>query len=169
MKNPPIQCIFKQGAFHPYDARTMRDVGKRYAEMEVVILDDAKGRSKTSHDHFFATVVEAWHTLPEHLADRFPTSESLRHYALCKSGFCDVETFTASSRAEALRLCDFIRAGRRDGVQVVVNGASVTRLTPHSQSMRAMGGRVFQESKAAVLDVIAGLLETTADRLAVAA
>lgn len=169
MKNPPIRCVFKQGAFYPYDARTMRDVGKRYAEMEVVMLDDAKGRSKTSHDHFFAVVVEAWQTLPEHLSDRFPTSESLRHYALCKTGFCDVETFTASSRAEALRLTDFIRAGRRDGVQVVVNGASVTRLTPHSQSMKAMGGRVFQESKAAVLDVIAGLLETTADRLELAA
>lgn len=162
----PIRCIWRAGAFYPYDASTFRDVNARYAEREIVMLDDAKGRSRNSHDHFFAVVGEAWGTLPEHMRDRLPTPDSLRHYALCKSGYCDVETFVASSKAEALRIAGFVRKGE---VIVTIDGPTVTRLTPHSQSQKAMGARVFQESKAACLDVIAGLLETTPDKLSVAA
>lgn len=165
----PIPCIWKGEAFHPASMAGLREAASRFGEGEIVPLDVAHARSKVSHDHFFAVVAEAHGTLPENLAERFPTPDSLRHYALCKAGHCDVETFVGSSMAEAVRIAAFMRAGVRDGVQVVVSGRSVTRLTPHSQSLRAMGGRVFQESKSAVLEVIADLLETTPDRLAVAA
>ena len=165
----PIRCVWKGKAFHPYDARTFRDVAARYGEGEVVVLDDAKPRSKVSHDHFFALVAEAHETLPEHLAARFPTPDSLRHYALCKARYCDVDTFVASSKAEAMRLVSFVRTGAQAGVQVVCDGPTVTRLTPHSQSLKAMGGKVFQESKSACLEVIADMLETTVAAMAVAA
>lgn len=165
----PVECIWTGEVFKPANPGQHRAASARFGEGEVVPLDVAHGRSKVSHDHYFAVVTEAHGTLPESLAERFPTPDSLRHYALCKAGYCDVETFVGSSRAEALRLAAFCRAGAKDGVQVVVNGASITRLTPHSQSLKAMGGKVFQESKSAVLETIAGLLETTPDRLAVAA
>lgn len=161
----PLQCVWTGEAFKPANRRSLLEAGDRYGSGEVVWIDPERPRSKVSHDQFFALVGEAWESLPEHLAARFPTPESLRHYALCKSGHCDVETFVASSKAEAMRLAAFIRSGAKDGVQVVVNGSTVTRLTPHSQSMKAMGAKVFQESKAACLDVIAGLLEVTADDL----
>ena len=135
---------------------------------EVVPLDVANPRSKVSHDHFFAVVADAHETLPENLAAQFPTPDSLRHYALCKAGYCDVEKFVASSKAEALRMAGFIRSGARDGVQVVIDGPSVTRLTPHSQSVRAMGGKVFQESKSRCLEVIADLLDVPVQALGMA-
>jgi hypothetical protein len=165
----PVSCIWTGQHFAPETPAQHRAASARFGVGEVVPLDVAHPRSKVSHDHFFAVVTEAHGTLPESLAERFPTPDSLRHYALCKAGYCDVETFVGSSMAEAVRIAAFMRAGVRDGVQVVVSGRSVTRLTPHSQSLRAMGGKVFQESKSAVLEVIADLLETTPDRLAVAA
>lgn len=162
-----LSCIWKdgEGVFKPADARSLREARDTYGDGEVVALDAVKGRSKTSHDHFFAVIVDAWETLPES-ETRFPTAETLRSWALCKSGYCDVETFVASSKAEALKLAGFVRKGN---VWVTVNGPQVTRLTPHSQSMKAMGGKVFQESKSAVLDVIGTLLETTPETLARAA
>lgn len=161
----PLQCIWTGEAFKPANRRTHQDADTRYGAGEVVWFDPERPRSKVSHDHFFAIVGEAWENLPERLAERFPTSDSLRHYALCKSGYCDVETFVAASEAEAPRLAAFIRSGAKDGVQVVVNGASITRLTPHSQSQKAMGAKVFQESKAAVLNVLADLLEVQPEAL----
>jgi hypothetical protein len=165
----PLQCIWTGEAFRPASRYAMTEAGNRYGAGEVVLIDPERPRSKVTHDHFFAVVTEAHATLPESMGDRFPTPDSLRHYALCKAGHCDVETFVASSRAEALRLAGFCRAGAKEGVQVVVNGASITRLTPHSQSQRAMGAKTFQESKAAVLSAIADLLEATPDKMAVAA
>ena len=162
----PIPFIWTGEAFAPETPRAHRAASSRFGVGEVVPLDVAHPRSKVSHDHFFALVAEAHGTLPEHLAERFPTPDSLRHYALCMAGYCDVETFIASSRAEALRLAGFVRKGE---VIVTVEGATVTRLTPHSQSMKAMGGKVFQESKAACLEIIAGLLETTPEALGRAA
>lgn len=162
----PIPYIWTGDSFRPETRRALAEAQSRYGEGEVVPLDVANPRSRASHDHFFAVVGEAWATLPETMKDRFPTSESLRHYALCMSGHCDVETFVASSRAEALRLASFVRKGE---VIVTVDGPTVTRLTPHSQSQKAMGGRVFQQSKADCLDVIAGLLDVPAQALGVAA
>ena len=165
----PLQCVWTGEAFKPANRQAMTEAGDRYGAGEVVLIDPERPRSKVTHDHFFAVVTEAHATLPEAMSDRFPTPDSLRHYALCRAGHCDVDTFVASSKAEALRLAGFCRAGAKDGVQVVVNGASITRLTPHSQSQRAMGAKTFQESKAAVLSVIADLLETTPNKMAVAA
>ena len=160
-----IQCVWTGEVYRPLNARQVREANAQHGEGEVVVLDVVKGRSKTSHDHYFAVIEDAWQTLPES-ETRFPTAETLRSWALCKAGYCDVETFVASSRAEALRLAAFVRKGN---VWVTIDGPTVARLTPHSQSMKAMGGKVFQESKTACLEVIAGLLDTTADQLARAA
>jgi len=165
----PLQCVWTGEAFKPANRRTHQEASERYGAGEVVWFDPDRPRSKVSHDHFFAVVGEAWGTLPDHLAARFPTDDSLRQYALCKTGHCDVETFVASSRAEALRMAPFHQTGSRPGVQVVVDGNRVTRLTPHSQSLKAMGAALFQQSKADVLNVIADMLEVTPEALGRAA
>lgn len=161
----PIECIWTGDVFRPNGPRHLRAATSRFGDGEVVPLDVAHPRSMKSHDHFFSVVQDAWDTLPES-ETRFPTAEALRSWALCKAGYCDVETFVASSKAEALKLASFVRKGN---VWVTVNGPQVTRLTPHSQSMKAMGGKVFQESKTKCLEVIAGLLDTSPDQLARAA
>lgn len=163
-----IRYIWTGTAMQPENEAARREADRRFGQGEVVPLDVANPRSKVSHDHFFAVVADAHGTLPEAMAERYPTPDSLRHFALCKAGYCDVERFVASSKAEALRLAGFVRSGAGDGVQVVVDGNAITRLTPHSQSVRSMGAKTFQESKSRCLEVIADLLDVPVQALGMA-
>lgn len=140
----------------------MRPLNPRAADRQYVVgatyfLDHREDRSAASHRQYFAAINEAWQNLPEDYAERFPSPEALRKYALVKSGFRDERTLVASSRAEATRLAAFIRPMDEFAV-VVVAEATVTVMTAKSQSMRAMGKAEFQRSKDAVLDVIAGMI-----------
>lgn len=165
----PVQCIWTGEVYRPTSARMVRLADEQHGRGEVVDLEVIKPRSKASHDHFFAVVQEAWETLPDQLSPRFPTAESLRHWALCEAGFCDVKHYGCASRAEAVRWLPRVQAMSPAGSQIVVSGSSIVVREPQSQSMKAMGAKVFQESKSKCLEVIAGLLDTTPDQLARAA
>lgn len=129
-------------------------IGERY------MLTEQNERSMRSHRHFFASVHDGWLNLPEHMTERFPTSEHLRKWCLIKAGFCDTQTHVCSSKAEAVRTAAFIRPMDEFAV-ITVNEATVTRYTAQSQSTRAMGKERFQESKTAVLEIIAEMVGTT--------
>lgn len=165
----PIPYVWTGDSFRPETRRALVEARSRYGEGEVVPLDLVNPRSKASHDHFFAVVDDAWSTLPERLSARFPTPDSLRHYALCERGHCEVIHHACASHAEALRWLPRVQAMERDGAQIAVVGSSVAVRRPLSQSMKAMGGKVFQQSKADCLDVIADLLDVTPQALGVAA
>lgn len=139
-----------------------RQADQQFCIGEGYRMAPVEDRSRASHDHFFAMLDDLHATLPEGLAGQFPTPESLRHFALCKSGFCDVETFVAASRKQAIELAAFVKKG---AVIVEVDEGRVIRLTPHSQSMKAMGKERFQKSKEAVLNEVAKLLDVPADVL----
>ncbi|MGE7415857.1 hypothetical protein [Methylobacterium tarhaniae] len=128
-------------------------IGERY------ILAEQEERSSKSHAHYFACVRDGWSSLPEHLADHFPSPDHLRKWALIKAGFRDEVTFTASSKAEAIRIAAFLRPVE-DTAVVKVRGTVVFRWTAKSQSLRAMGKEEFQRSKDAVLAVIDELIGT---------
>lgn len=138
---------------------------KEFVVGEVYTLTEAdQERSGSSHRHFFATVYDAWLNLPEREAERFPTAIHLRKYALIKAGFCDVRDMVCSSKAEAVRIGAFIRP--MDPYALVVISGSVVRVyTAHSQDTKAMGRKVFQESKDAVLNVLAGMIEVSREQL----
>ena len=114
-------------------------------------------RSSASHRHFFAQVTDLWRNLPEHLSEDFPSSEHLRKYALIKAGYCDKRSIVCASKAEALRIAAFIEPIDEYAL-VTVSEAVVTVYTAQSQSTRAMGAKVFQQSKDAVFDFIARLV-----------
>lgn len=135
----------------PKRADAFYTVGERY------ILAPVSQRSDATHKHEFAWLREAWMSLPEDLAERFPTSEHLRKFALIRAGYSDSHTITCASKAEALRVAAFIRPIDEFAV-VVTQGATVTRYTAKSQSRRAMGAKEFQESKTAIMEVIARML-----------
>lgn len=161
--SPPIPFRWTGDSFEPLP-RWAKDCDREFVVGQVYRLVEQQDRSQASHAHYFAAISEAWQSLPEAAAQQFPTPEHLRKYALIKGGYADSQTFAASSRAEALRLAAFIRP-IDDFSVVTVDGATVTRWTARSQSMKAMGRVEFQRSKDAVLDVIAGLLGTTRDAL----
>lgn len=160
----PITYVWTEKGFAPSNARFMAMARERYGLGEIVTLDEVKSRSGRSHDHYFAAVHEARQNLPEAAAERFPTDEHLRKYALIKAGYADSRSVVTASRAEALRVAAFI-GGMDPFALVSTEGATVTHWTAKSQSMKAMGGKVFQESKAAVLEVLASLLGVTTDDL----
>jgi len=138
---------------------------KQFVIGEVYVLGEAdQERSGASHRHYFASVHEAWLNLPEREAERFPTSEHLRKYALIKAGYCDVRDMVCASKAEAVRVGAFVKP--MDPYALVVVSAAVVRVyTAKSQSHKAMTKRVFQESKDAVLGVLAGMIEVSREQL----
>jgi len=137
-------------------------------------------RSWRSHRHYFACIFDAWLNLPESAALETwaQTSEHLRKYALIKTGWHDSQTYACESKAEALRLAtalraqgelaDYHRASRHYSI-VVMQGSLVTLYMAKSQSVRAMGKNDFQKSKDDVLNFVASLSGTTADKLGSAA
>jgi hypothetical protein len=144
------------------DEGTMRPLRPRAADAQYVIgerymLDVREERSLRSHQHYFAVVREAWMNLPEHLAEKIPTPEHLRKFALIKAGLRDEETIVTSSDEEARKFAAFFRR-RQDYSVVVIDGPTVTLYTAKSQSMRSMDKERFQASKDAVLGVLASLV-----------
>lgn len=124
------------------------------------LLVDVEHRSDASHRHEFAWLKTAWTNLPEDLADLFPSPEHLRKRALIDAGFYHETMIDAGSNAAALRVASHLRT-KDDFAHVVVRGAFVVERTAKSQSRRAMGKHEFQESKTAILEVIAAMIGVT--------
>lgn len=124
------------------------------ADYPLVVHEERSGQS---HRHYFVSVHEGWQNLPEDVASEFPTSDHLRKWALIKAGYCDRRSIVCASKAEALRVAAFIEPIDEFAV-VTVSEATVTVYTAQSQSQRAMGKKVFQQSKVAVLDIIASMV-----------
>jgi hypothetical protein len=135
---------------------------------EVYRLVEHHERSSVSHRHYFACVHSAWENLPEQWADRLPTSEHLRKYALIRTGYRDERSIVAASKAEAQRIAAFVKP-LDDFAVVLVSEAQVTVYTAKSQSVKAMGRTEFQASKVAVLDFCADLIGVATEQLTKAA
>ena len=163
MPRTPVPILFdwdgeQMKPLNPLAADRQYVVGERYR------LAVEEERNAVSHNHYFASVHEAWLNLPRETAAQFPTENHLRKYALVKAGFRDERSIVASSKAEALRLAAFIKPMDEFAV-VTVSEAVVVVHTAKSQSTRAMGKAKFQESKTAVLGIIAGMIGVSATAL----
>jgi hypothetical protein len=121
-------------------------------------------RSYASHDHQFAWLTEAWRNLPEDLAELYPSPEHLRKRALIQCGYYDETIVDAGTRAAALRVAAAFRA-REEFSWIVVRGPLVVIRTAKSQSRRSMAKGEFQESKTAIMELIAGLIGVSVDDL----
>lgn len=138
-------------------ARFMRLYQERYVVDDIYKLDVHEDRSPQSHNFYFASLAEAHSNLPDIEADRFPTPEHLRKWALIKAGYADQRQHPCPSKAEALRLAGFIRPMDEYAI-VVATEAVVTVYTAQSQSRKAMGKKTFEASKSAVLEIVWALV-----------
>lgn len=143
----------------PQRAEKFFEHGERY------VMVQHQERSQASHNHEFGWLREAWMNLPEHLAERFPSEEHLRKWALIRAGYSDSQTITCNSKAEAQRVAAFIRPIDEFSV-VIVNGPTVTRFTAKSQSRRAMGAADFQRSKTLIMEIVAKMIGVEPAQLA---
>lgn len=156
--NAPLPFRWTGEAMEPLPAFTRR-CDAAFVVGEVYNLDAIEERSAKSHAHYFASINEAWQNLPENLVEQFPTSEHLRKWCLIRAGYHQSRDIVAASKAEALRLAAFVKPMDSYAV-VTARGAVVTVYTAESQSMRAMGKQRFQESKDAVLSLLAAMIGT---------
>jgi hypothetical protein len=151
---PPLLLIYDGEALVP---RYPAIADKHLVIGQVYRMVEQEDRSSASHRHYFAVINEAHRNLPEDLAERFPTPEALRKYALIRAGYRDERSIVCTSRAEALRLAGFIRP--MDAYAIVTVQEAVVRVyTAQSQSLKAMGKKDFGESKTAVMDALAALI-----------
>lgn len=159
MTDQPIMCRWQGQAFTPVGNYSMARACDTLTEGERVFVTVEHFRTDATHRHQFASIRDAWATLPESVADA-PWSanpETLRKHALIATGFADTYSIDCGSNAAAERVAGPLRAaevGKHGYAVVRVRGPVVTVWTPQSQSMRAMGGKEFQRSKQAVLDWI---------------
>jgi len=156
MTTAPILVTWDGTSFAPL-SRFMREVDAHFVIGERYRVSIQEERSQASHSHYFAAVQEAWMNLPEDQAERFPTAEHLRKYALIRAGYRDERSIVCTSKAEAQRVAAFVKP--LDSFAVVTVSEAVVRVfTAQSQSTAAMGKKAFQESKSKVLDVLAEMI-----------
>src|SRR5215207_1444516 len=127
-------------------------IGQRYN------LVEHQTRDADYHKQQFAWIREAWKSMPERFADQFPSPEHLRKKALIECGYYNETIVDAGTNAAALRVALVLRA-IDDFAHVIVRGPAVVRRVAKSQSHRTMDRKEFAESKDAILDHIAALLE----------
>ena len=126
---------------------------KHFVVGESYWLTEHEERSDKSHDHYFVALQTAWDNLPEEWAERFPTVEHLRKYALIRTGYRTEETFICKDAAEARRWAVSLR--KIDDFAVYhLEGNVLTRWVAKSQDKRTMKGSEFQESKNKVFDYL---------------
>lgn len=150
----PIEAIWTGEAFQPTSAYWARRADKQFARGEILRIVHEPERSHSTHAHYFASITEAWRNLPPLMAERFPSPDHLRKWALIKAGYCNTHSMPCSSPTEARRLAAFIRPMDEFSV-VSVEKSMVTMFTAMSQSYKAMDKKTFAESKEKVLDIVA--------------
>lgn len=161
---PPIPSRWTGEAFTPLTPHWQRIADRHFAIGEVRNLVPEEQRSRNTHNHQFAEIGVAWRNLPEAMALRFPTADSLRKHALIKAGYATVTEHVTASQAEATRLAAVI--GALDPYSVVeIRRNVVAHYRAQSQSLRAMGAREFQRSKQATLEIVAEMVGVSAAAL----
>lgn len=169
MSNPiPIRFMWKDGAMHP-ERRMAEYCQREFGEGEIVTMLRHEDRSDASHRHYFAAIHEAWSNLPvpaegdeEPMWSKSP--EHLRHWALIKAGYCDVNDLVCMNNDQANIIAAFVKSMNPYAI-IVVKGDVIRRYIAKSQSIKAMNRQEFEESKRKVLDVIATLLDISRSRL----
>jgi hypothetical protein len=161
-----IPILFKwTGDFMVPLLRFQRRCNEQFVVDQVYRLVEEEERSHASHAHFFSVLFEGWRNLPEDIADRFPTVESLRHWALIKCGFSDVRSMVYETANDAKRAATFLGLYNEHAV-IIAKGCVVSVYVAKSQSTRAMDKATFQASKTAVLDLVASMIGVSSAELA---
>lgn len=160
-----FRARYENGSF-----RILANAAPDLDDGEIVFVSIERGRSANSHKHQFAWLKDAWANLPESVAGLpwAETPDTLRKHALIATGFFQTYTLDCGAEAAARRVkAALVSAEANSHGYAIgrVSGPVVQIWTPRSQSVRAMGGKVFQESKSAIMEWIADKIGVTADQL----
>lgn len=137
-----------------------RAADRQYVIGQVYTLEEREDRSPAGHRAYFAAVNEIWRSLPDGVAEQFPTADALRKTALIATGWRDTVTEVCATNAEARRWAERIRQFVAPDTYplITVSGCTVVVMTARSQAVRAMNRADFQASSQAVLKYLAEAL-----------
>ena len=152
----PFLCRWNGAEFEPHP-RFRRFCDETFVIGRLYTLVEEETASDKIRRFCFASVGEAWKSLPEHLSDRYPTAETLRKKALIHTGWREERMFVAPSKAEARRFAAFMAPIDTDSI-VDVNECVVRVWTARSQKRRAMNKQEFRQSADDVLGFCADLI-----------
>lgn len=158
---PPLPFRYIDGKMVP---SSRRQADRYFVEGEAYALEEHNARSLNSHNHYFAALHSAWLNIPENLSPEYPSEEHFRKKLLIQAGYCDTQNIVFSTSNDAIKASSLALA-RDDYCVANVEGRVLTIWTAKSQSMRAMGKQVFQESKTKVLEIAASMIGTTPETL----
>lgn len=153
----PIMMQWDGEAMVPASPYWEARADKQFVIGETYKMVEHHDRTEATHNHYFASIANAWRTLPDELISEYPSAEHLRKKMLVKCGYADERSIVCASKADALRVAAFIKPMDEHAV-VTAREAVVRVYTAQSQSMKAMGRQEFQQSKQAVLEEIDKLL-----------
>ena len=159
----PIRCLWNGEAFVP-QGKSLAYCQEEFGAGEIVILERNEERTTNTHNHFFASIHEAWMNLPENLADEYPTVEHLRAKALIHTGFSNERAIVCDTAKDAATIAEFIGQSNQYAI-VRVSGNVLKVYTAKSQSRKSMNKKEFQASKEAVLGFVAGLVGVSQEQL----
>lgn len=129
----------------------------QFAAGEDYPLAPVENRSMASHNHFFASIQEAFDNLPEAWAQEFPSAEHMRKWVLIEVGFFHLEEHDFDTEKDAKTFASAVR--RRDEYARIKRvGSSVLIKTAKSQDHRSMKKEEFQASKVAVLEYLSEVI-----------
>lgn len=126
---------------------------------QVYRLEPIEERSHKQHGFFFACVTTVWKTLPEGIAERYPSADRLRKRALIRRGHCRHTDYVLDTPADAIKFAAILQSRDEDAV-IEVSGRVVREFIAKSQSYRSMGKDEFKKSCDDVLDELAKLTGT---------
>lgn len=152
-----------------WDGESLIPMKPKLCDKELVVgavywMEPEGQRSDKSHRHEFAWLREAWLQLPVSVADDFPSSEHLRKRALIDAGFYNETIIDCGSKTAALRVSVFAR-GEDEFAVVITRGPVVVVRKAKSQSRRAMEAKDFQDSKTAIMEIIANMIGVAPEAL----
>ena len=159
MTAPPIPLQYSGEGVFVATRAGLKLCEEHFGEGEIVLMGQVEERSEVSHRHEFAWLREAWATLPEHLANEYPTAEHLRKKALIATGWRIVRDYPVANRKEAVRLAAALEAETDEYTVVLIEDAVVRVCRAKSQSRNKMKAADFTASKNDVLGWVAALLE----------
>jgi hypothetical protein len=121
-------------------------------------------RSVAAHRYFMTIINEAWHNLPEHLVQRFPTVDRLRYACLVKCGFADEKILVLKTAHDAVRGLELLTELYEN--VVAENDGNILRIwTAHSQKFENMDGEVFLKTMQPVFDMLSDMLGVSVTEL----
>lgn len=131
---------------------------KMFGAGQEITFEELGDRNMNRHRMYFARLKELWLTLPESMAEDFPSPEVLRKHALIRCGYATMRKFSMANADEASaleRMLSELESYAVCEITAPVVGSPRRILAvwvPQSQAVKNMGKSEFDKSVTDVLD-----------------